>query len=301
MNPFDNDQIDPQKPRFFQTQGGTKFREFGVLEKVERNDWGIHLYNQHGFSVGMKKIYYSWASVYQKAEQLRGSNVVIETGGSASSQDYFRDIYADNPGNPLLKVPEDAGDDSASALVWARVRNEQLAYELASEREQHTELQDRYQQLTRSQREEQDVSTKLLDEVWPEWEAKPQRTFLLVAAAYGGKKKPDKLDKAFALRLGINTMQMKHINVVVRERGRKNNVIVDLPDYGNIRCQLALTKGNREKTKGEWCVQTCLNKGVKGFQAKEDELYGEWRNSREDVEFYIDAHHKLLDAVVSST
>ena len=282
--------------RYFVTDGGTKFREFGKLEKVETNDWGVLIYNDQGHRVGMIKRYYHWVSVALKAKRAIGSEVVIETGHSASTNDYFRDIYKNFP--VILDFPEDAGQSAKTALTWARCRFEQAQYELHYEREQRIELKETIEQLTRSQKEAQDAAVKQLDEVWPEWEQDPDKVFCIVAAAAGGKDKPDKLDKAFALRLGIDTMKVKRLNVKVLERTYRNNVLVELPDYDNRKCQMALIKGNTQRFLGEWCIQTVSN-NLSGFQKLEDELYGDWRTTRRPIAYYLQAHDTLLDALVN--
>ena len=75
---------------------------------------------------------------------------------------------------------------------------------------------------------------------------------------------PNKLDKAFALRLGINTLQKKHINVRVLKRTYNNNVLVELPDY-DMKCQMALLEQVSALVAGEWCIQTVMNT-LSGFE-----------------------------------
>ena len=81
--------------------------------------------------------------------------------------------------------------------------------------------------------------------MWDDWlKDDPNKVFRIVAAAGGARSLPDKLDKAFALRLGINTMKKKRINVIVKKRTYNNNINVLLPDYDNRKVQMALTLGN---------------------------------------------------------
>ena len=201
--------------RYFQTTGGTKFREFGIITDVMVNEWGVWITNEEGEQIGMKKVYHDWVAVAQKAKRLVGFPAITETGGSGNSNEYFRDIYSNSFPNEILDFPEDAGHHAQTQIVWARVQREQAKYELHYERQRRIKLSEDVEHLTRSQREQQEAAVVEIDKVWDDWVADPDRTFHIVAAAYGSKKLPDKLDKAFALRLGINTLQKKHINVRV--------------------------------------------------------------------------------------
>ena len=63
---------------------------------MHTDSWGVTIVNEDGHSVGMRNIYQRWANVAQKAQSLVGKPVVIETGGSSSSDQYFRDIYSNS-------------------------------------------------------------------------------------------------------------------------------------------------------------------------------------------------------------
>jgi hypothetical protein len=203
-------------------------------------------------------------------------------------------------GTAILDFPEDSGgDESKSKLVWARCRVEQLTYEKHYLREERMELREQIENLTRSQKEAQDAAAAKLDEVFDDWvKDDPNKVFNIVAAAYADKKLPDKLDKAFALRLGMDTMKKKRINVVVQKRTYSNNINVLLPDYDNRKCQMALTLGNTKGIAGEWCIQTVTN-NVSGFQKVEEELFPDWRSSRKPIEYYLKAHETVLNAIVA--
>ena len=287
--------------RYFQTTGGTKFREFGVLETVDTNSWGLHITNTEGHQVGMKKIYYDWANVALKAKRAIGSSVIIETGRSGDTHSVFRDIYTSGDGilgTDIMDFPDDTGDEGKSKLLWARCRVEQLTYERHYLREEKMELRDKIENLTRSEKEAQDAAAAKLNEVFDDWlKDDPNKVFRIVAAAAGDKKLPDKLDKAFALRLGVNTMKKKRINVIVKKRTYNNNINVLLPDNDNRKVQMALTLGNTKATAGDWCVQTVMN-NVSGFQKVEEELFPDWRSSRKPIEYYLKAHDTVLNALV---
>jgi len=277
--------------KLFTTTGGTKFRTFGTLEKVIVDDWGVHIYNQDGWSVGMKKVYMYWAHIAQKAERAIGKSVVIETGSSSSSSDYFRDLYVDNP--TILDFPEDAGPEAQSALVWARAHREEIGYQLYLAKEQNNELNVKWEELTASQKGEAETASLALDAVWDDFKADPNRRFMLVGAAYLNRDKPEKPDKAFALRLGLDTTKHKRINVKVLERTYRNNLLVELPDFGDTKCQIAVKQGNAQNTKNEWCIVTVSNT-LKGWEPLEDELYSDWRSTRRDITYYMDAHNTLM-------
>jgi len=287
----------------FTTTGRTKFRIFGTLKRVVVDDWGVHIYNEADQRVSMKKVYAFWASVAQKALSAIDKTVLIETGYSSSSNDYFRDIYVDSGhmmfGHAsILDFPDDAGENAKTALVWARTMREELSYRLQVMQEKNNELIDEMQELTVAQRGEADMASAALDKQWDELIAEPKRRFMLVGAAYLNRGKPEKPDKSFAIRLGIDTMKKKRINVEVLERTYKNNILVSLPDYGDTRCQIAIKQGNQQNTKNEWCIATVSNT-LKGWQPIEDDMYPNWRSTRKDVGYYIDAYNEMVNKLFS--
>ena len=285
------------KPRYFVNKFGVKFREFGVVADVTTDERYLNIYNTQGHVLRMIKSYYHWVRVGQKAKRAIGHEVVVETGASASSMEFFRDVYGNFP--PILNIPEDAGEEAATKLVSARCRADDVDYRLMVAREELKEYKDALEQQSRSQKEQQEVSAKQLEAVWPSWEADPIKTFLIVASAYSSKSLPDKLDKAFALRLGIDTTKMKRINVTAVERTYNNNINVRLQDYDNIQCQMALIKGGTDgRLVGEWCIQTVMN-DIRGWQKLEEEMYPDWRSSRKPIEYYLEAHRILSDALVN--
>ena len=282
--------------RFFQTNGGTKFREFGVLAEVKVDDWGVHIYNEEGYCVSMKKVYMYWANVAVKAQSLVGNPVLIETGGSAQSSSYFRDIY--NNSFSTLDFDEkfekhEETHSIISQLVWARVQKEEANYQLSVTKELYNNLQSQVEEMTAAEKKEAETATEALDAVWPQWEADKNKRFMIVGASYNNKPKPEKPDKSFAMRLGINTMKMKRIDVEVVERTYRNNIIVKLPQFDNTECQVALKQGNRQNTRGEWCIVSVTNT-LKGWEKLEAQEYPDWKTSRKDIDWYLNAHKAIL-------
>jgi len=287
----------------FTTTGKTKFRIFGTLKRVEVDDWGVHIYNEADQRVSMKKVYAFWAGVAQKALSAIDKTVIIETGHTSSANDYFRDIYVDTSllmiGNTgILDFPEDAGENARTELVWSRTMREELGYRLRVIQDKNNELVEEMQELTVAQRGEADMASAALDKQWDELIAEPKRRFMLVGAAYLNRGKPEKPDKSFAIRLGIDTMKKKRINVEVLERTYKNNILVSLPDYGDTRCQIAIKQGNQQNTKNEWCIATVSNT-LKGWQPIEDDMYPNWRSTRKDVGYYINAYNEMVNRLFS--
>ena len=111
--------------RFFQNIHGTKFREFGVLKSVTTGSWGVTIENEDGETLGMRNIYERWANVAQKAQTLVDHSVVIETGGSSSSKEYFRDIFGN--GWPIFADVEldDPNQRMVSNLIRSRTQREE--------------------------------------------------------------------------------------------------------------------------------------------------------------------------------
>ena len=279
--------------RFFQTIHGTKFREFGILASVHTDSWGVTIVNEDGHSVGMRNIYQRWANVAQKAQSLVGSSVVIETGGSSSSTDYFRDIYSNSWPIFADVALDDPNQGLVGQVILARTGREENQYQAAMWKERYGQLREQLQELTAAEKKESEVASASLDDVWDSWQEDPDKTFLIVGAAYGHKPLPTKLDKSFAIRMGINTMKRKRIAVKVVERTYKNNVLVELPQFDDVRCQVALVMGNQEDTKNEWCIKTVTNT-LRGFEKLEEQLYPGWKNSRKEVGYYLDAHQDIL-------
>ena len=281
----------------YKTQGGTQLRKFGILKSVIVNDWGVHIYNQDDDSVSMKKVYTYWSHVAQKAQRAVDTEIIIETGHTGDSTLYFRDIYQNNAdpfGRGILDFPEDAGPQARHELVFERTRREEGSYQHSVLKEKHNELLRQVDDLTVREKKESDASTAALDAQWDSLIAKPDRKFQIVGAAYLKRGKPEKPDKSFAIRLGINTTKKKHINVRLLERTYNNNVLVELPDHDNQKCTLTIVLGNRQNTRNEWCIQSA-NNTLRGWEKLEKELYPNWRSSRQETKYYLDAYKDIMD------
>lgn len=285
--------------KVFKTVHGTSFREFGILADVQVNKWGLVIVNEDGLLLGMSRIYYRWSSVAQKAQSLIGKSVITETGAGASSADYFRDIYSDRWPIFANVDLDDPNQKLVSSLILARTQREDNQYQAALWKERYGQLREQLQELTEAEKKESEVASASLNDVWESWEKDPNVTLLIVGAAYGRKPLPTKLDKSFAIRMGIDTMRRKRIDVRVLERTYKNNVLVEIPELDDVRCQVALTKGNQQDTKNEWCIKTVTNT-LRGFEKLEETLYPHWKNSRKEVKYYLDAHNDIMAHLFSN-
>jgi len=283
-------------PKLFVNRLGTQYREFGILKAVEVNDWGLLIYNQDNYCVGMKRVYYHFANIALKAQSLIDKEVLIETGASSSTTEYFRDIYHNFPN--ILDFDETKDLDLASSLVWARTSLEDTKHKLKVSEELAMRLREQLETVSAKDKLESETSSDELDKVWPSFEADPQRSVVIVGAAYDNKNNPAKVDKAFAFRLGIDTTRRKRINVNILKRTYKNFIKVELPEYDNIECDIAVKLGNRENIKNEWCVATVTN-SYRGWEKLEEELYPEWKTTRKPIEWYMNAHDRMLTELIN--
>ena len=101
----------------------------------------------------MRNIYQRWANVAQKAQSLVGIPIVIETGGSSSSDQYFRDIYSNSW--PIFADVEldDPNQGLVGQVILARTGRRRTNCQAALWKERYGRLREQLQELT-ARREE---------------------------------------------------------------------------------------------------------------------------------------------------
>lgn len=288
------------KLKTFINENGTQYREFGILKKVEITEWGLLIYNDQDICVGMKKVYYHWAGIAQKAQSLLEKPVLIETGHSSSADEYFRDIYHNFPEVLNFLDTKSLIDKTVGTqLVFARTNLEDVKYKLMVSEETRLSLKEQLENVPKKEKHEAEIATAKLDQVWESFESDPERRFVILGSAFGDGCSPTKTDKAFALRLGIDTTKRKRINVKILGRTYRNNLLVELPEYDNAKCNISLYFGINNNIKNEWCITTVTN-SLRGWEKQEDILYPNWKSTRKPINWYLEAYNKMLTELINA-
>lgn len=287
--------IGKQKHRYFET-GFAVYTEFGVLAEVENLKGWINLTNDKGWVISMKKVYASWAFTYRYAQSLIGKKIIYETGASSSFYEYFRAVYADEDFGSHFDVPHDAGDLAISELLKLRLRREVLVYRIQSMQKALEEEREKNQVITQKDNAEVQKAIKMLDKDWDDWIKNPVRAVMIMGQAINLDEYPMKIDINFAMRLGINTTKTKRIkiNVLNRLEGT-NKVFVELPDYGDTPCTIAVKQSNHHSTLNEWCVASVTNVLDDWYSIEQSKKYKNHKQKRKPIEFFLDAHDEMMD------
>jgi len=250
--------------KMLQFQSNT-YLQFGQLKKITENDGYLNLHNEEGIVTSKSKKYLSWQRTKEKAEQHLDRWIVIRTGPGWSPWEWFSDLFGDYN---MLDTPEDTGRDGQEMIVMTRIARyrineqynlfrEKMDNETAHQKQEREEIIRRYEeereQLTPSQKAEIDDAVDAVDQNWMEFVQNPERTFVITGAAFNNGK-AGHVDKSFALRYGIDVTMRKRMQVRVIERLHKNYVGVELMDYNDLYCRVALKISNHRDTNGQWVI-----------------------------------------------
>ena len=283
--------------------GIANYTEFGTLTKVEEVGSYVRIYNQTGWYADMKKVYTNWARVMLKAKDLIDRPIVIETGITSSPTDYFRNLCEDDHFGKLLSIPDDAGPHATAVIVATRFNSANKSYHLkkaienaAAEEKRWAELQAR---MEKEDQETVDHATKLLNKEWPKFLQYPDREFIVGGAGWKKSNTPGNIDKKIALRLGIDTTKKKRIRVKVLDRGRNNYVKVQLTNYDNAICNLAIKPSDVASTKGEWGIAS-VDPDIPGWWDMEKKHYPDCKTFVKPIEWFLERNQELLSLVTKA-
>jgi len=241
------------------------YTQFGQLKRIEEDGGYLHLVNEDGLVTSKSKKYLSWQRTKAKAEQYLDQWIVIRTGPGWSPWEWFSDFYTDYN---MLDIPEDTGPEGQETIVQTRIGRyrineqynllrEKMDNETAQQKQEREEIIRRYEeereQLTPTQRAEMDDAVAAVDDNWMEFVQNPERTLVITGAAYN-KGKPGHVDRSFALRYGIDVTMRKRMEVRIIERLHKNYIGVELMDYNDLYCRVALKISNHRDTNGQWVI-----------------------------------------------
>ena len=281
--------------------GVVVYSEFGELKDVHHGPGWVTLENTEGWVVSMKKVYHGWAYEYQYAQSLIGSKIIIETGASSSANDYFRSVYkgSDDFGQSHFTMPEDAGPAAEHELLRLRLYSDRKSYRISSlqklAEEQHEELE------ASKQKDSIEVqkAIKMLDKEWDDWVANPIRSVSIMGKSYNHSDLPKKIDISFAMRLRLDVTKKKRTNIRVLGRIEgTNKVNVELMDYDNLQCTMALKQSNHHNTLNEWCVATVMNHIEGWHKVENSKKFKNYKQKRKPIEFFLAAHDEILEVAV---
>ena len=295
----------PVAPRSFKIYGAV-YTEFGKLARVENDHGWIHLFNEDGTYVSMKKVYARWASVFLTAQKLIGKEIIIETGSSSSHTDYFRDVVPENDspeyfGRIFDNLPTNKSVPNSdnplkikAEIIRLRIYKNRFHFQAKELLEQKTQLTSALEQLTAAEQKEADKAAEQLDEQWQSFMENPSRSLIIAGQAINASRFPKKIDISFAMRLGIDLTKKRRINVKVEEKIKgKNKIKCVLPDYDNTECVIAIKQSDVNSTRGEWAAVTVENT-LPGWWPIEDTKYRDVKNHRKDIDYFIDVHNQIL-------
>ena len=285
--------------------GSNQYAEFGVIKEVGEDDRYLWIESENGTRVQKSKSYASWKRTKEKMLGYKeaGRFVVTRTGAGWDTNRWFSDAWNSNT---LLHLPEDAGPESQAIIVNTRLallRLEEYGryqdrLELEETQEELRKHKERFEQLTPEQKKESDVATSMIGDTWTNWITEPERPFAAVGAAYNNGRLGH-VDKVFALRLGIDITNRKRIKTNIIGRGHDNYLQVELLDYNDLECEIAVKKATKGDAAGQWFIASVnrpkKDKKFKWFDLEKQHGVDQCKDLDYPLDFFLDWHKKLSD------
>ena len=268
------------------------FTAFGKITKVEDGHGWIHIYNEAGSQVSMKKVYAQWQREFENAQAMaeHGMSIVYRTGASAPADDYFNRIYADDPLSPILEVPDDAGPVATEVIVMERIwSQDQRARDLdivVDSMEAIEAERDRYKKAWEQQDKTQKNRTrKATNWLNQHFNSKLRGQSIRIAIDLHAKRR-------LAMRLGINAVRKSNIVCVVEGREENNFLAVTLPEFNHIMAHVAV-----HIRKDKSIVVATANMGDKQWWDHERRVL---QPGEKDLEAPIDHYLALFQRIAAS-
>jgi hypothetical protein len=285
--------------------GSSQYTEFGVIKEVGEDDYYIWVENENGTIVRKSKRYGSWHRTKEKMLSYKESGkwTVIRTGTGWSATEWFSDAWATKN---LLYLPEDAGPEATATIInvrlavlrleeYGRHQDRVKIEETQDELRRHREI---FEQLSPEEQEESDVAKTMIDDLWMDWITEPERPFIVTGAAYNNGRLGH-VDKLVALRLGIDITNKKRLRVNILGRAHRNYLRVELLDYQDLECEMAVKKATKGNGRGQWVVASANRpkkaKKFKWFDLEHEHGLSDVKDMDYPLSFFLDWHKKLSE------